>query len=60
MCISNGGDCSNIKACSSHQLYRGLIMNSSEARHYSYTERYGQAYEPYEPQKTYENQDNKD
>jgi hypothetical protein len=35
MCISNGEDCSKIKACSSHQHHHGLIVNSSEIRHYS-------------------------
>lgn len=30
----------NIKVCSSHQHHLGLIANSSEVRHYTYTQRY--------------------
>ena len=30
----------NIKVCGSHQHHLGLTANSSEVRHYAYTQRY--------------------
>ena len=35
----------NIKVCSSHQLYLGLIESSSEIRHYAYTHGWQQGFE---------------